>query len=720
MEDVIEVNDQVYVLAGSSRADDRTRVLKQDETFAVHDRFGDFQRLGLGEQGLFHQGTRHLSFLELRINGQRPLLLNSSVSEDNRELIVDLTMPELAAAGWHMPGHSLHILRRKLLWEGTLHESVRLYNYGEHSLELDLELAFAADFADIFEVRGLKRARRGELLPAEIGKREVRLGYRGLDTVERYTRLSFNRDPLELEAGRARFRLRVTPRHCVELNLALGCEAGEAKGGRLSFAKAARRSAERLAAEHAGVGRVFTSNEQFNDWLNRSAADLRMLTSQTREGPYPYAGVPWFSTPFGRDGLITALQYLWLAPALARGVLAFLAARQATGLDPARDAEPGKILHELRRGEMAALGEIPFGRYYGSVDSTPLFLVLAGAYYERSGDRPFLEAIWPHLEAALAWIDDYGDSDGDGFVDYQRHAERGLVQQGWKDSDDSVFHADGSDAEGPIALCEVQGYVYAAKRSAARLAVLFGEHGRAEALERQAADLKRRFNEAFWVEELGTYALALDGDGRPCAVRASNAGHALFSGIASREYARQVAHVLLDEHSFSGWGVRTLAQGEARYNPMSYHNGSVWPHDNGLIAAGLARYGFRDEAMRIMTGLFDASIDLDLHRLPELFCGFRRRPHQGPIRYPVACLPQAWASGVVFQLLQACLGLHFSAESPQVRFDHPQLPDYLHRIHIDNLRVGGGVVELELTRHANDVGINVLRKEGAVEVAVVV
>ena len=720
MNDIIEVDDRLYVLAGSSLADDRTRVLKQDETFAVHDRVGDFRRLGMGEQGLYHAGTRHLSRLELRVGGVRPLLLNSSISEDNRELLVDLTLPDLEVGDGHMPSHSLHVLRRKLLWAGTLHEAIRLYNYGERTLDLRLELVFAADFADIFEVRGLQRPQRGEVLPTRCKKREVWLGYRGLDGVERSTRLRFSRDPLVLEADRAEFRMRVSPGQCVYLNIAIDCDSSQTRGAGIDFSEAVRLSSERLEKERTGVGRVFTSNEQFNDWLNRSAADLRMLTSQTRHGPYPYAGVPWFSTPFGRDGLITALQYLWLWPELARGVLAFLAAHQATGLDPARDAEPGKILHELRLGEMAALGEIPFGRYYGSVDSTPLFLVLAGAYYERSGDRPFLESIWPNIEAALAWIDDYGDSNGDGFVDYQRHAERGLVQQGWKDSDDSVFHADGTPAEGPIALCEVQGYVYAAWRSVARLAELLGEQARADALRQRAADLKRRFNEAFWLDELDTFALALDGDGRPCGVRTSNAGHALFSGIASREYARRLANTLLNEHSFSGWGVRTLAQVEARFNPMSYHNGSVWPHDNGLIAAGLARYGFRDEAMRIMTGLFDASIDLDLHRLPELFCGFRRRRDQGPTRYPVACSPQAWASGVVFQLLQACLGLHFSADSPQVRFDHPQLPDYLHWVHIDNLRIGSGVVELELTRHANDVGINVLRKEGAVEVAVVV
>jgi len=721
VEDIIEVDDHLYVRAASSLADDRTRVLKLDETFAVHDRFGDFQSLGLGEQGLYHEGTRHLSGLELTINNQRPLLLNSSVSKDNSELTVDLTMPAMHQQGQPVtPSHTLHILRRKLIWDGAEHEYIRLYNYGERPLALRLGLGLAADFVDIFEVRGAHRPRRGELLPAVIEGRELVLGYRGLDQVTRRTRVRFDRQPTRLEADRAEFELTVGPGQCEALSLVIACENGHSRRSRPGFDRARTLARARRHEECAALGEVFTSNEQFNDWLNRSAADLAMLTGDTEQGPYPHAGVPWFATPFGRDGLITAMQYLWLAPGLARGVLAYLAAHQAREEAPERDAEPGKILHEVRQGEMAALGEIPFGLYYGSVDATPLFVMLAGAYYDRTGDRPFLEAIWPNIEAALGWIDDYGDSNGDGFVDYARHAERGLVQQGWKDSDDSVFHADGRDAPGPIALCEVQGYVYAARLAGARLAALFGEQERAAELEAQAAELKSRFNAAFWLEELGTYALALDGEGRPCAVRSSNAGHTLFTGIASTEYARRVAQTLMDDDSFSGWGVRTLARGEARYNPMSYHNGSVWPHDNGLVAAGLARYGYKEEAMRIPTGLFDASIALDLHRLPELFCGFRRRVGQGPTRYPVACAPQAWASGVVFHLLQAILGLDFSADSPQIRFDHPQLPDYLHQVQIRNLRVGAATLDLELTRHAHDVGINVTRKEGAVEVAVVV
>jgi glycogen debranching enzyme len=365
---------------------------------------------------------------------------------------------------------------------------------------------------------------------------------------------------------------------------------------------------------------------------------------------------------------------------------------------------------------MAATGEVPFERYYGSVDSTPLFVMLAGAYYERTGDLPAAEAVWPHVERALDWIDRYGDVDTDGFVEYARRRDTGLVQQGWKDSHDSVFHRDGTFAEAPIALCEVQAYVYAAKRSAAALAHALGDFARARELDEAAQALRQRFEEVFWCDDLNTYALALDGRKQLCRVRASNAGHCLYAGIASDERAERLAATLLCDASYSGWGIRTLAQTEAHYNPMSYHNGSVWPHDNALIAAGLARYGRKSEVLRVLTGLFDASVFFDLHRLPELFCGFSRRPDESPTQYPVSCAPQSWASGSVLLLLQACLGLDVRGAERKVVFSDPVLPEFLREVHIDGLRVGDASVDLYLVRHREDVGINVVRREGRVNV----
>jgi glycogen debranching enzyme len=464
--------------------------------------------------------------------------------------------------------------------------------------------------------------------------------------------------------------------------------------------------------------KISSSNDRLNRWIRRSIADVEMMTLGNPETNYPYAGVPWFSTVFGRDGIITALQMLWVAPRIAKGVLQFLASTQATEIDLAAEAQPGKILHETRRGEMANLGEIPFGRYYGSIDSTPLFLVLAGAYLEATGDREFLRHLRPHIDLALEWIDRYGDVDGDGFIEYQRHGEKGLVQQGWKDSNDSIFHADGTIAEPPVALCEVQGYVYAAKLAAARIYADWGDPQRQSALDTEAAELRHRFEEAFWCDELSTYALALDGQKKPCRVRTSNPGHCLFSGIASQERASLVAHTLMSPDFFSGWGVRTVGCHESRYNPLSYHNGSIWPHDNAIIAAGMARYGYREFAGRILMSLLDVSSAVDLHRLPELFCGVDRRSGQGPTLYPVACSPQAWAAGAIFMLLQACLGISVHADEPSLVFDRPYLPRGIPQLSVRNFRIADNWISLHLERNAGPVRLEVLEKQGEIEVIV--
>ncbi len=711
--------DPYYILASAPSADEHSRVLKHGDTFAVFDRHGDIQPIGLGEQGLYHEGTRFLSRLVLGLGRDRPLFLSSTIKEDNDVLVVDLTNPDITKADEILvPRGSLHVFRMKLLWQGACYERLRIKNYGLLPVETTLSLHFEADFVDIFEVRGTRRKQRGRLLAGTVENGGVVLAYQGLDDVIRRTRLSFAPRPDSLSARIAIFRVCLQPSQETNVYVTIACETNSTTSF-LSFEEALASATGTLMQAQDSTCCIQSSKQHFNDWVNRTVADLHMMTTKTRFGRYPYAGVPWFSTPFGRDGIITAFECLWIDPALARGVLAYLAANQAKEVNPEQDAEPGKILHETRQGEMAALHEIPFGRYYGSVDATPLFIILAGAYYERTADRAFVESIWPNVEAALNWIDRFGDSDGDGFVEYARRSSTGLGNQGWKDSHDAIFHADGRLAEGPIALCEVQSYVYGAKRAAADLAALLGHVERAEILRQQARALRDRFEEMFWCEELGTYVLALDGAKRPCRVRASNAGHCLMTGIASPERAARVARTLLGPDSFSGWGIRTVAAKEARYNPMSYHNGSIWPHDNAMIAYGLSRYGLKVDVLRIMNAMFDASLYFDMHRLPELFCGFERRPSEGPTLYPVACAPQAWAAAAIFLLLQACLGLRVSAPDGRVSFLHPILPAFLEEVRFRNLFVGQAVVDLLLIRHDNNVGIQVLRREGKVEITTV-
>ncbi len=720
MDEVIKVADHFYILAGSDRVDDRTRVLKEGETFAIFDRRGDIHALGIAEYGLYHEGTRFLSRMELTVDGLRPLLLSSTVNDEAGFLAVDLTNPDLTSNGEVVvPRGTLHLFRATFLWGGSCYERLRVTNYGRSRVRTTIAYSFASDFADIFEVRGIERARRGELCPPVAGDGSLVLGYRGLDGVERRAEIYAGPQTWRADEGQLFLTCEIDPQKTETFFLEVRCVAAGGARSAGDFERAHRSLLTRHARIRSTRTAIETSNEQFNDWLNRCASDLDMMVTETPDGPYPYAGVPWFSTAFGRDGIVTALETLWVAPQLARGVLAYLARRQATEEDPERDSEPGKIMHETRLGEMASIGEIPFGLYYGAADTTPLFVVLAGAYYEATGDRDFLEQIWPNLERALEWMERYGDRDGDGFVEYHRRSPKGLVNQGWKDSADSVFHADGTLAQGPIAMCEIQGYVCAAWHAAATVAADLGDRARGRELEEKAKRLKEKIEKHFWLEELGTYALALDGDKRPCRVRTSNPGHLLWARVAREERARKTAETLMDCNGFSGWGVRTVAMGEVRYNPMSYHNGSVWPHDNALVAAGFAAYGLKDQTERILTGMFDASLFMEFHRLPELFCGFPRRGGEGPTQYPLACAPQSWAAGAVFLLLQSCLGITVRGSQREVRVVLPRLPPSLQEIKIIGLKVGDAVADLHCQRRGEDVTISVTRKEGDFDLVIV-
>ena len=718
MTDIIQVADEYYVRASSALADDRTRVLKYGDTFAVFNRYGDIEAFGPSQFGLFHAESRHLSRFTLRLNQQGPLLLSSTVNEDNSFLSVDLTNVDSALnSDESLARGSVHAFRLQFLREACSYQHIRLLNYGLQLVRLSVLVQFNADFADIFEVRGIKRARKGERLPDQIEGDTAILAYKGLDGIVRRTHLEFSPTPVSLTGREAHFQITLEPNEQKSIFSTVSCERNAPGSGRVPFLTAFRELQRDFDRTDTDECRITTSSESFNAWLTRSSADLRMLVEGNPEGPYPYAGVPWFNTVFGRDGIITSLECLWMAPQFAERVLKYLSETQAKAKAPEQDAEPGKILHEMRRGEMAATKEVPFARYYGSVDATPLFVMLAGGYLARTGNLSFLKEIWPSVKCALRWIDEYGDCDDDGFIEYQKRSSKGLVQQGWKDSHDSVFHADGHMAEPPIALCEVQGYVYAAKRSASRIARALQEPDLAESLEREAEALQAKFEEAFWCNELGTYALALDGQKTPCRVRTSNAGHALFCRIASQERAEAVSALLMSGQLFSGWGIRTVGAAESRYNPMSYHNGSVWPHDNALIGMGFSLYGLQDRACKILHGLYEASRYVELQRLPELFCGFHKRPEaSGPTLYPVACAPQAWAAGSVFLLLQACLGLTIRVHEPQIRFVNPTLPSNLDEVRIENLRVGDAVADFLIRRDESVVAVKVLRKHGDLEI----
>ena len=713
---VVEVDGRYYILATSSVADEDDQVLKHGESFAIFDRWGDIQPVGKGEEGLYHRGTRHLSGVRLRIGGERPLLLGSTTRHDNSRLTIDLANPDMDLDGRSLRAGTIHLSRTKVLWAGACHERIEVRNFGQEAVVLPISMRFAADFTDIFEVRGMERPARGTVLDPTIEDGRIVLAYDGLDGVRRTTTVGFSFEPDRIEPGAVGYALELPPGRSTTIELRIDCEAASPPRS-VDFGSALARFTAELDGRFDRSARISSSSELFDDWVTRSLADIVMMTSETAEGPFPYAGIPWFSTVFGRDGIITAFQMLWVQPTLARGVLKHLAVLQATDDDPERDAQPGKILHELRHGEMAALMEVPFGRYYGSHDATPLFVMLAGAHYRHTGDLELARDLWPNVEAALAWIDGPADPDQDGFIEYARQQPTGLVQQGWKDSDDSIFHADGTLAEGPLALCEIQGYVFAARHAAADLATALGLDGRAMELRAQAERLREQFEEAFWDEEQGSYGIALDGDKRLCRVPTSNPGHCLWTGIASEARAASVVEQLLDDSMFSGWGIRTVAAGQSRYNPMSYHDGSIWPHDNAISALGMARYGHMDAAGRVMHGLFDASRHFELARMPELFCGFTRRPGEGPTHYPVACSPQAWAAGAVFMLLQACLGMEIDAIDSSVRISNAKLPPFLDHLELENVAVGDARLDVRLLRRGDGVEVDILERRGSVSVA---
>jgi glycogen debranching enzyme len=692
-------------LASPPRVPHPLYALKDRDTFLVAAASGDI--CGAGD-GLFHDDTRILSRFCLLLGGQPPSLLSASITQDNVFFTshgANQAMPAPAAA----PGVSagppgvLHVERRRLLWEQRLYERITISNYSRDPVMAPLAIDFEADFRDMFEVRGERRPRRGAMSPTLIDGRRTCFRYEGLDGLARTSVIAFSDAPGRLSSHRAEFMLSMSPEGSYELYIEVGATS-EAPPSRERFRAAAALARWGMRARRRRGPRVKSSGRLYNDWLDKSRADLALLTTELPTGPYPYAGIPWFSTPFGRDAIIASWQVLWLEPALAKGVLTYLAKYQAQEVSAFRDSAPGKIMHETRKGEMAVLGEVPFGRYYGGVDTTPLYVALAGAYAERTGDFDLIEALWPVLERAAGWMEQYGDTDGDQLIDYARGAKSGLANQGWKDSQDSVFHADGRFPYGPIALVEVQGYAFAAYRALAWLAGRRGDEDSAGRWRERAARLRKIVEDRFWMEKEGFYGIAIDGEGALCRVLTSNPGHLLFAGLPDPERGRRVADQLLSPSFLSGWGIRTLAHGQPRFNPMSYHNGSVWPHDTALCAMGMSRYGERDGVVRLMAALFETASHFEM-RLPELFCGFPRAAGEPPVGYPVACIPQAWAAGSVFMMLQACLGLRLDADARRIEIADPRLPIGISQLHVEGLELGDSIVDLVFEQQGDGVSV---------------
>ncbi len=632
------------------------RVLKHKDVFGIFHVSGDIPPELDTPAGLFSNDMRILSRWRFMIMGARLKYLSGGFDKNGLVMTSHLTNYGFTDHSGHtVPENTVSLHRSKFILNEMLYEKAVITNHGLSPVSLQAVLRFGSDFKDIFEIRGLQRSRKGTHFDTVYEADFCKTTYRGLDGQERYCQLRFSRRPDIMTLNEATFAMVLAPEQQWELICRIGAMGGDMPEH--DYALALTMAREDLETKLRDWLKVKTDNEMFNAWLDVSSKAVALLVTDLPSGPYPYAGIPWFSVPFGRDGVITALQVLNFNPGIAKGVLQYLSDHQASEYLDFREAEPGRILHETRQSEMACLGEVPFQKYYGSVDSTPLFIMLAEAYYKATGDAAFIKKMMPSLQAALQWIEKDGDKDGDGFVEYIRHSDKGLFTQGWKDSYDSVFHEDGVLAEPPVALCEVQGYAYAAYRAMAFLNEQFGSPGETGRLQEKADDLFRRFNDTFWDEALGGYVMALDGGKKPCRVKSSNMGHLLFSGIVPEERAGKIVNLLMSPEFFSGWGIRTVGTGEARFNPISYHNGSVWPHDSSVIAAGFARYGYYREAFQILHALFQMAQHVERMLLPELICGFPKIKENGVVLYPTACLPQAWSSAAVFMTLSAALGL---------------------------------------------------------------
>lgn len=697
--------------------------LIQGTTFFASNRHGDLMPPGAPHVGLFHHDTRFLSKLNLRFFSQEPVVLSCTTEGANMSQI------ELTARGSAMPQdgldiarHTLYIHREQLLEADTLHDVLVIENFNQVRATISMTLQYEADFMDIFQVRGLLRGKSGQYYAPAFENDRIVFLYDGLDHVTRSTTIWFDPPPQELDAAGASWRIELAPHEKIRIATIIIMKAEPHSAPAVIPAPKPDLNGIRRARENALIQqrqwdaprtRVESDNDIFNVLLRNAAEDFYALQMPESAGTTIAAGVPWFAALFGRDSLIASFEALLLDPGVARGTLRVLASYQGVESDDARDEDPGKILHERRSGEMTATGEVAFGRNYGSVDSTPLFLMLLAEYVRWTGDLALVTELRGAIQAATRWILDYANLDGDGLVEYCRRNPKGLFNQGWKDSGDAIRHADGSIAQPPIALIEVQGYATSALTGVAPMLAMLGNQDLADRAKSRAHELRDLVEQKFWMEDRQFYAMAIDRDKKPLRVDGSNPGHLLFARAISHQRAAQVAARLMSEELFSGWGIRTLSAKEGFFNPMSYHCGTVWPHDTALICYGMARYGLHEQALQIADALYDVALKFRAYRLPELFCGIQRETSSEPVHYPVSCSPQAWASGAPYLMLTGLLGLRPDAGARQLKIVDPHLPNFLRTLRLGGLRVGDARVTLDFERRDKRTFCNVVSVDGS-------
>jgi len=701
-----------FQVMGPRKADNLTLI--DGKTFLSTRTSGDIAPAGAPDIGFFHDDTRFLSLMDLRVGGLRTALLSSNTEKTFYSQIELTTSNVHLRESLDLPDNTIHIRREQMLSGDVLFERVSFSNFNLNSVQFKVEIEFDADFVDVFQVRGMTREQHGQYFQPVVSSGSIGFYYRGLDNVMRHTLIEFDPPPSRIEGQIAQWELDLPSLQQVDFHISITptVQGGRARKENGSFGEHLKGRRDAFHEWESRATHFKSSNDVFDATLRTAVSDFHALQIPEGKEHVIAAGIPWFATMFGRDSIIAAYQSLSLNPELAVETLRILARHQGKEYDDWHDEEPGKILHEYRQGEMTRSGEMPFGPYYGSIDSTPLFLILLGETWNWTADEALVEELLPAAYKALDWIDRYGDLDGDGFVEYLRRSKRGLTNQGWKDSWDANMHRDGSVARPPIALVEVQGYVYDAKYRMASLLRSFGDTHRADKLKKDASELAKRFEKAYWMPQYGFYSMALDAEKKPLEVISSNPGQLLFTRIVGRERARAVTNRLMRNDMFSGWGWRTMSCEEKIYNPLSYHRGSVWPHDNSLIAHGMALNEFREPVKRLFTTLSQAALTFRDYRLPELFCGVQRREHDVPVHYPVSCSPQAWASGAFFLIMSSLLGIRPSAPRKELNIVNPQLPEWLDHLHLRNLRVGKARVGLDFTRRGERTFCNVVDVEG--------